>query len=132
VLLAGKSTNRLEVFDTQFPGEQATYPTTSLERTLIDCTVRPSHAGGVDELPGMYAAAKERVSVRRLSKVLDDLNFIYPYQQAIGFLMERAGYAESQLSLFEQQPFALDFYLDYAMQGVDYSSRWRLYFPKGF
>src|SRR5690606_15410578 len=38
VLLAGKATNRLEVFDTPFPGEQREYPTTSLERTLIDCT----------------------------------------------------------------------------------------------
>lgn len=131
VLLAGKSTNRLEVFNTPFPGEMGQYATTSLERTLIDCTVRPAHAGGVDELPGMYAAAKARVSVRRLSKVLDELNFIYPYRQAVGFLMDRAGYSESQLSLFERQPFTLDFYLDFAMQDTDYSSRWRLYYPKG-
>lgn len=131
VLLAGKATNRLEVFDTPFPGEQRQFPTTSLERTLIDCTVRPSHAGGVDELPGMYAAAKERVSVRRLSKVLNELSFVYPYRQPVGFLLERAGYGESQLALFERQPFTLDFYLDYAMQEADYSSRWRLYYPKG-
>ncbi len=132
VLLSGKNSGNLEVFDASAPDGNS-YPTTSLERTLIDCAVRPSQAGGIHEVRSMYEAARERLSVRRLRKVLDDLHFIYPYRQSVGFLLERSGYVESSVRAFKQPPFANDFYLEYAIpkEHRDYSSDWRLYHPKG-
>lgn len=130
VLLAGQNTGKTDVADFAAP-DGRTYPATSLERTLIDCTVRPLHAGGIHEVMNIYAAAKDRMSVRRLRKLLDDLNFLYPYRQAIGFLLERTGHPAERLAMFEQPSFEFDFYIDYALPQRAYSSRWRLYYPEG-
>lgn len=129
-LLSGQYTGRLDVVDVNAV-DGRTYPTTSLERTLVDCAVRPGYAGGIHEVLSLYASAKERVSVRRLRKLLDDLHFLYPYRQAIGFLLERTGHPDSRLALFEQPPFEYDFYLDYAIPKRAYSPRWRLFHPEG-
>ncbi|HTA89339.1 MAG TPA: hypothetical protein VK745_07185 [Polyangiaceae bacterium] len=132
VLLAGQNSGNLDILDISGP-DGNNYATTSLERTLIDCTVRPSQAGGIHEVKNMYEAARERVSVRRLRKLLNDLHFIYPYRQSIGFLLEHTGYPEPRSHTFKQPPFENDFYLDYAIpkERREYSSDWRLYFPKG-
>jgi predicted transcriptional regulator of viral defense system len=132
VLLAGQNSGNLDVVDVNAPDGNS-YPTTSLERTLIDCVVRPSQAGGIHEVKNMYEAARDRVSLRRLRKVLDDLRFVYPYRQSIGFLLQKAGYLEQRYSMFKDPSFENDFYIDYAIpEGRrEYSSEWRLYVPKG-
>lgn len=132
VLLAGQNTENLDVIDVNSP-DGNNYPTTSLERTLIDCTVRPSQAGGIHEVKNMYEAARARVSLRRLRKLLDELHFVYPYRQSIGFLLEKTGYPEQRYSSFKSPPFENDFYLEYEIPAERraYSSEWRLHFPKG-
>ena len=71
-------------------------------------------------------------SVNKMISYLKRLEFIYPYHQAIGFYLERAGYTNTQLSLVEKIEKKYDFYLDYGMKETDYSKKWRLFYPKGF
>ena len=104
---------------------------TSLERTLIDGVVRPFYAGGVFEVLKAFEVAKQTLSVNTIQAMLRKINYIYPYKQALGFYLERAGYREKQLNLLETDPFTHDFYLTYKMQTTEYSKRWRLYYPKG-
>jgi predicted transcriptional regulator of viral defense system len=130
VFATGKFTGNLDV-TLQNAADGNAYPTTSLERTLIECAVRPPYSGGIHEVVDLYVAAKERLSLRRLRKILDDLNFTYPYRQSVGFLLERSGYPPERLTLFESPRFEYDFYLDYVMPNRAYSSRWRLYYPEG-
>lgn len=132
VLLAGMFTDQLDVVEANLTEAEEAYLTTSLERTLIDCTVRPAHAGGIHEVLGMYEAARERLSVRRMHKLLEQFAFVYPYRQAVGFMLERAGYPKKQQALFETPSFNIDFYLEYAMPETEFSSRWRLHYPRGF
>lgn len=122
----GRNTGRLGVVKVQG------VDTTDLERTLIDGAVRPVYCGGVAEVLAAYKAARDRVSVNRISAYLKRLSYIYPYHQAIGFYLERAGYNKSQLDLLRQFPIALDFYLANAMKQTDYDENWRLFYPKGF
>ncbi len=65
---------------------------TSLERTLIDITVRPNYAGGAFAVLDAYRQAIERnlISSNKLVVVFNSIPFIYPYHQAIGFYLERA------------------------------------------
>lgn len=105
---------------------------TDLERTLIDATVRPAYCGGVAEVLGAYRTAKDRLSVNRLSAYLKRLAYVYPYHQAVGFYLERAGYTAAQLDLLRQMPRDFDFYLANAMKQTDYDDAWRLFYPKGF
>lgn len=103
---------------------------TTLERTLIDITVRPAYSGGVNEVLNAYIEAKERVSTNKLVATLKKMDYIYPYHQAIGFYMERAGYSERALSLLKKIPIKYNFYLTYEISKKTFSDRWRLFFPK--
>lgn len=130
VLLSGKHTDRLEVSQVSGPsGERL--EATKLERTLIDVVVRPTYAGGVYEVARAYKAAVSRVSVNTLLAVLKKLDYVYPYHQSIGFLMERAGFSEAHLRKVENLGIRWDFYLDYRMQESEYDPRWHLHYPKG-
>ena len=128
-ILNGKKTNKTGVLK-QLSKEQS-YEYTDLERTLIDIAIRPVYAGGVFEVLGAYKNAKEKVDVIKLEKYLRKMDFIYPYHQIIGFYLEKSGYSEKDLSLFDKKK-NLKFYLTYDIRNKDYSERWKLYFPKEF
>jgi len=58
------------------------------------------------------------------------MNFVYPYHQAIGFYLDQAGVSKpSELKLFLEPGLKFDFYLDYKMEDLEYSEKWRLYYP---
>ncbi len=104
---------------------------TDRERTLIDITVRPVYSGGISNVLAAYRKAKGKVSIRKLAETLKALDFAYPYNQSIGFCLEKSGYIDSEIALLREFPIRYDFYLDYQMAETDYSKDWRLYFPKG-
>jgi len=113
-------------------GPQDFVPVTNIERTLIDATVRPAYSGGVFEVAKAFEEAKDSVSVNALGAMLKKLDFGYPYHQAIGFYLERAGYRSSSLELIRRFPMKFDFYLTHEMAETRYEKDWRLYVPKGF
>jgi len=134
-LTNGMNTGLLGVIDEQVRYDD-TRPVrvrlTNIERTLIDITVRPVYSGGVSEVLKAFELAKDRVSVNKLTAMLQKLRYVYPYHQAIGFYLERAGYRTSSLELLRQFPMNFDFYLANQMGKTDYVKSWRLHVPKGF
>jgi predicted transcriptional regulator of viral defense system len=130
-IINGKNTAALGVEEIVGPSEER-LRATNLERTLIDIVVRPTYAGGIFQVLEAYRAAKDRLSTNRLVATLKKLDYVYPYHQAIGFLMERAGYDEKRYAMLRQLGLKFDFYLANDMKGPEYSSKWRLFFPKGF
>ena len=131
VLLSGKFTGRLEVESITDPAG-VSLAVTNLERTLIDISVRPEYAGGVYQVIQAFRTSKEIVSVNKLVAILKKLGYLYPYHQAIGFYMQRAGYEEKRLALLRRLSASFDFYLAHGIRDKDYDSGWRLFFPKGF
>lgn len=127
-LLWGKNTGRLEVKEIEHDGGKI--DVTKLERTLIDITVRPSYAGGVLQVLEAYRKAKDRISTGILVATLNRLDYVYPYHQAIGFYMQRAGYSEQQYGRLRALGLYFDFYLTYDLQDKDFDPEWRLFFPK--
>jgi len=105
---------------------------TNVERTLIDITVRPGYAGGVFEVLKAFKNAKGKISINRLTAMLQKLGYVYPYHQAIGFYLERSGvYNESSIELLRKIEMRHDFYLAHGMKDPEYSKDWRLFFPQG-
>ncbi|MBY0381402.1 MAG: hypothetical protein K2W78_05750 [Xanthobacteraceae bacterium] len=128
-ILNGKNTRNLGV-ETVFGLEQETLLTTNIERTLIDIVVRPNYSGGIFQILESYKRAKDRVSTNRLAATLKQLDYVYPYHQAIGFLMDMAGYG-SKSRLMERMGLNHDFYLSHGIEEPEYSKKWRLFFPRG-
>jgi len=65
-------------------------------------------------------------------ETLKKLDYVYPHHQAIGFLMERAGYGETRYAMLSELGLKFDFYLSHEMKQPEYSEKWRLFFPRGF
>lgn len=101
-ILNGKHTNNLGV--TEFKTQKAeNLFVTGIERTLIDITVRPSYAGGVYEVLQAYKLASTKVSINKLVAILKEIDYTYPYHQAIGFYLEKSGsYKEAQIELLKK------------------------------
>jgi predicted transcriptional regulator of viral defense system len=131
-VLSAKNTGRLGVVEEVVMPEHGPLRFTNLERTLIDATVRPVYTGGVFEVRKAFELAKDKLSVNRLAASLQKLDYIYPYHQAIGFYLERAGYNAGQVDLLRRFPMDFDFYLAHDMGQTDYIKEWRLFVPKGF
>ena len=131
ILIAGKNTNRLAV-DDKLGSKSEPLQVTNLERTLIDLVVRPAYAGGITQVYKAYRAAKGRVSIDQLLAILKTLDYLYPYHQSIGFLMQVTGYPESSYAKLRALGLNYDFYLAHALQKPEYSKDWRLFYPKEF
>ncbi len=134
-LINGMHTGQLGVIENEVTYDEATpvkVRLTSIERTLIDITVRPAYSGGVSEVLKAFRLAKDRFSVNRLSAMLTKIGYVYPYHQAIGFYLERSEYKKSALDLLRRFPMEFDFYLAHQLRETEYVKGWRLFVPKGF
>ena len=131
IVLSGKHTNNLEVSTHALP-QGGKVRVTSLERTLIDIAVRPAYAGGVFQVLESYRGARERnISISTLLATLKRLDYVYPYHQAIGFYMERAGFSEKQFGRLREIGLDLKFYLAHDMRDSVLNESWKLFVPKG-
>lgn len=133
-MINGVGTDQLGVTDMQTlddSGEGARVRVTTLERTLLDITVRPGYAGGVAEVLQAFREARDKASANRLLAMLQRLGYVYPYHQALGFYLERAGYNATVLEAFREMPQPFRFYLTHGMGETDYVPKWNLCIPRG-
>ncbi len=128
-VVSGKQTARLEVGEVKGPAGESVVAT-KIERTLIDLAVRPQYAGGVHEVLAAYEAARGRASSNVIIATLKKLDYIYPYHQAIGFYMARAGYPVSAQTRLRELGLQFKFYLVAGVKDLDYVPEWKLFVPK--
>jgi hypothetical protein len=104
---------------------------TSIERTLIDLTVRPVYGRGPVTILEIYKKAIPSFTPGNIFKLLDRLSYKYPYHQSIGFYLSLAGYKNQQeLNKLKKMGMDYSFYLDYEMTDALYSDEWKVYFPR--
>jgi predicted transcriptional regulator of viral defense system len=128
ILLSGKYSGRLAVMKTMgSQGEQL--DVTDVERTLIDIAVRPTYAGGAKVVAKAYRSALPKISISRIAKLLEELNYVYPYHQVVGFYLQNAGQPLSTLQPLREPSFNFDFYLEHGTKQTAFDSTWRVHFP---
>lgn len=128
-LLQSKFSNGLGIVEADY--NNAKIHVTDIERTLIDITVSPYYCGGCYEVLNVYKKAKGRVNVKKLHDMLIKLDYIYPHHQSIGFYLEKAGYKEDDLKLFDRDK-TLRFFIQRELKENErkYSERWNLFYPE--
>ncbi len=105
---------------------------TCLERALIDAVVSPHYNGGIPSVYSHYKTAQRRVNAAKLLELYKQLYFVYPYSQAIGFFLEKAGMAKHAALVYGALPPKRIFYIDHnAKTSWSYDEKWRLYYPAG-
>lgn len=131
-LLSGKNTRDFGVVEQTGPnGERLRV--THLERTLIDIVARPAYAGGLVEVLEAYNGAVEQgVDVQRLVATLDHLDYVYPYHQVIGYLLERAGVEASKLEALRARGLHFNMPAAHGIVRPSLDSSWRVLLPEGF
>lgn len=128
VVVSGKNTGRLGVSSMEVDGRPLDI--TSLERTLVDIAVRPAYGGGIDAVLDTYRSALPRISVAKVIDILDELDYVYPYHQSIGFCLEQAGATADQLHPLQSRDMPFKFYLTHGMKNPAFDRPWRLFIPK--
>ena len=101
ILLSGKHTNNLEVQNSPLPSG-ATVRVTSIERTLIDISVRPSYAGGVEAVLEAYPRAKGRIAIPKLPLNSEEARLRLPFSSNDRFLSKSRWLPEKVLDAAEE------------------------------
>jgi hypothetical protein len=128
MLLSGKHTARAGVTRVKTSSGKM-LEVTGIERTLIDIVVRPAYAGGIEQVANAYVTAANKIDIAHMMDLLRRLSHAYPYHQAIGFLLERAGQSPADCNKLALLGLEFDFYLDYRMKHPAFNKKWRLYYP---
>jgi len=128
-VLNGKHTGRIDVGSSTSPSGH-TLDVTSLERTLVDITVRPGYSGDVPGVLQAFRLAKNRISVRKLITLLDKFDYTYPYHQSIGFYLKHAAYGDADQLLAKRDGLKFDFYLSHGLKDPAFDLDWKVFFPR--
>lgn len=129
-LLNGKNHNKLGVSNIQIDNQNI--PITDIERSLIDITVRPEYSGGIDQVFHAFKSAKGRISINKLQAYLTKMDYVYPYNQPLGFFLSRSGnYTDDQLSVLRKDSFGINFYLGHKLPNLKLDPFWKVYYPAG-
>jgi len=105
---------------------------TCIERALIDAVVSPHYNGGIVSVYTYFRNARNMLDMARLIKIYRRLDFVYPYSQSIGFLLDRAGMPKYASVIYKKFPPERSFYVDHdAKTSWIYDEKWKLYYPAG-
>lgn len=130
VLISGTDSKKTGVTNIKlFNG--ITIQVTNIARTLIDIVVRPELSGDVTEIAKAYSLAKNQVQIKQLKIYIKSKDYIYPYEQVVGFLMEYVGYdADKVEEIHGMCKNIFSFYLGRNMKNPLFSEKWKIYYPK--
>lgn len=130
VLISGTDSKKTGVTNIKlFNG--ITIQVTNIARTLIDIVVRPELSGDVTEIAKAYSLAKNQVQIKQLKIYIKSKDYIYPYEQVVGFLMEYVGYdADKVEEIHGMCKNIFSFYLGRNIKNPLFSEKWKIYYPK--
>jgi predicted transcriptional regulator of viral defense system len=105
---------------------------TCIERALIDAVVSPHYNGGIVSVYTYFRNARDMLDMARLIKIYRRLDFVYPYSQSIGFLLDRVGMSKHASVIHKKFPPEHSFFVDHdAKTSWIYDEKWKLYYPAG-
>ncbi len=124
VQLYPKNNNKFEVID--FNG----FKISSINRAFVEMVVNVQYFRSSRVILQIFSDLTLELDVNRIFKAIESFNFIYPYYQLFGHLLERLGFIRASLKQFEQKISDLKFYTDKNQQDYLYDEYWKVYYIK--
>ena len=130
-----KYTNKAGIIECNFKNSKIYLP--EVERLLIDIIVRPELSGGIKDVINAYSnilLKYENVfNLKRLLEILNKLDYIYPYFQTIGYLLDRNLVNTLPFDAFKHKQYK--FYLTKGsinQSDLLFDKKWNLFIPKEY
>ncbi len=128
-ILNGQYYNQLGVIEESLNNQHYRY--TNIERTLIDVAIRPIYAGGIFNVLRAFKNVKSVVNLPLLRSYINEMDHLYPYEQVIGYYLDKAGYEMTDQNLFYTiNRYNYSFYLAHGMKNNKLNAKWNLYVPQ--
>lgn len=103
----------------------------SVNRALVEMIVNVQYFRNSRELIEVFKKIKNQINVAEVYEVVKRFDFIYPYFQSIGYILEEIGFSKKELIAFKEKISVFDFYTDKAINSYDYVEYWKMnVYPK--
>jgi hypothetical protein len=104
------------------------YRMSSIDRALVELIINVQYVRNLDQLIEIFRPIKEKLNIDNILHILDRYNLIYPYYQAVGFILNQLGFDINQLKSFSDKISGYDFYIERGKDHYDYNSYWKMYY----
>lgn len=130
-ILNGKNTNYLGVTSLENSKTSSRVRVSSIERSLIEATVRPNYSGGVKQVLESFERAENLISILKLTRLMDRFSYIYPYGQSLLFYAKFAGYSVEKLTNISKisPDKHINFYLDHQIINPKLEEESKVFYP---
>lgn len=122
IYLTPKHTGRFEVV------RYNEYYVSSVHRAFVEMIIHVQYFKSFETVIEIFKPLKNRLDVKRIFKVLEIFDLIYPYHQLIGFSLEKVGFYKNDLDLFKKQVSDLKFYTQKSKIKYTFDSYWNIYY----
>ena len=122
ILLSPKNTSQFEVID--FNG----FRMSSINRSFVEIIVNMQYFHGSTRIIQLFKPLQSKLDVTRIFKIIEKFNFVYPYYQLFGHLLEKIGFDKSQLKSFKSKVGNLKFYTDKNQSNYLYDNYWQVFY----
>ena len=99
----------------------------SVNRALVEMLVNVQYFRSSREIINVFRNIKNHINIDEVFTVVQKFDFIYPYYQTLGYVLEEIGFKKAELHKFKEYISEFDFYTDKAYPNYTYNAYWKIY-----
>ncbi|MBP9742839.1 MAG: hypothetical protein KBD37_05725 [Burkholderiales bacterium] len=122
VLLSPKNTAQFEVIDFN------NYRVSSINRAFVEIVINIQYFQGSLTVIQLFKPLKLQLDVTRIFTIIEKFNFIYPYYQLFGYMLEQIGFNKLELKDFKAKINSLKLYTDKNKMTYLYDEYWQIFY----
>lgn len=122
ILLQPKNTNNFEIIN------HRDYRVSSINRAFVEMLVNIQFFKNIETFMDIFKPIKNELSINTISEILEHIDYIYPYNQSIGFILEKIGFHKKELSIFKNSKAQYRFYIEKGKENYAFDNFWNIYY----
>lgn len=124
ISLSPKNTSRIGVI------EYNGYMVSSINRAFVEIIVNMQYFQNSLTVIQLFQPIQSQLDLKQIFAIIEKFNFIYPFYQLFGYLLEQVGFSRAELSDFKSKVANFKFYTDKNKQNYLYDDYWQIFYIK--